>query len=285
MVDFVAVGLRGLSFAAALQAAGLPLFLWLFEEELEVSRRAVGRLGLYAAAVALATTFAYQLFEPARLAGQLAGVLDGSLQRTFLGSDAGAANSVRILGIVLILSGGLGGTRLRMGAGVIGGTLIVSSFSFVGHTAAGEAHWLLSSLLIVHLIVVAFWLGSLFPIYVVMRRETSEARSVLIARFSELAVRLVPVIFLAGLAMSIVLLPDLASLARPYGRLLLAKVLLFGILMGFAALNKWRLGPMLGSGGRRTDRAFKTSVLAEWGLIVAVVLTTAVMTGLYSPAH
>lgn len=285
MSDFLAIALRGLSFAAALQAAGVALFLWLFGDELEVSRRAVVRLGLYTAAAALVLTLAYQLFEPARMAGDLAGVLDGSLQAMFLESDAGAANSVRILGAILIFAGCFDRTRLSMAAAVIGGTLIASSFAFVGHTATSQARWLLASLLIVHLIVVAFWFGALLPIYLAARREGSRTNAVLVARFSALAGWLVPVIFIAGLVMSLVILPDLASLLRPYGLLLLTKVSVFAILMGLAALNKWRLGPLLATGDDAVSRSFRSSVLAEWGLILVVVLATAVMTALYSPAY
>lgn len=280
MTDFIVIGSRGLSFAAALQAAGIPLFLWLFDDELGQSRRSIARLGFYTAAAALLLTLAYQALEPARMAGDLSGVFDGALQRLFLGSDAGAATAVRALGILLVLSGGLERTRLAMGAAVIGSTLIAASFAFVGHTATQHAHWLLVSLLIVHLIIVAFWFGSLLPIYVAAQCETAAASSLLIERFSALAVWLVPVIFLAGLGMSAVLLPDVASLRSPYGLLLLAKISGFAVLMGLAAINKWRLGPVIRWGRAGTLR---TSVLAEWGLIVAVVLATAVMTALFSP--
>jgi putative copper export protein len=56
-----------------------------------------------------------------------------------------------------------------------------------------------------------------------------------IERFSATATRLVPVILLAGVAMAVVLLPNVAALGEPYGELLIAKVVGFSLLMGLAA--------------------------------------------------
>jgi putative copper export protein len=137
--------------------------------------------------------------------------------------------------------------------------------------------------LIVHTLIVAFWLGALAPLLLAVRLETPAAAGRIVAGFSAYATWLVPVILVAGLALSILLLPNLASLLTPYGKLLLSKVTVFAVLMGFAALNKWRLGPGISGGDAAALRAFSRSVLAEWGLILAVVAVTAFMTGLYSP--
>ena len=48
--------------------------------------------------------------------------------------------------------------------------------------------------------------------------------------------------------MAVLLLPNLSALSEPYGKLLIAKVVGFALLMGLAAANKWRLGPRPGPG-------------------------------------
>jgi putative copper export protein len=285
MADLLAIGLRALGFVAVVQAAGVPLFIWLFGDDLRRSAGAMQALAWRTAVAGLLLTIAHQIVEPARLAGELRGILDGPLQATLLASDAGTAAAVRVLGLVLVAVGSIKPSRLGAAGALIGATLIAVSFAFMGHTAAADQRWLLAALLVLHLSIVAFWFGALWPLHVASRYETLSVNGVLIARFSALAVRLVPVIFLAGLALSVALLPDVASLRTPYGLLLVTKVTGFGILMGLAALNKWRLGPRISRGDVNAIRAFRRSVLAEWILIAAVLAVTAAMTALFSPTH
>jgi putative copper export protein len=90
----------------------------------------------------------------------------------------------------------------------------------------------------------------------------------------------VPVILLAGVGLTVLLVPDWAVFRQPYGQLLLAKVALFAVLMALATLNKWTFGPACASG--RT-RAFKQAVAVEYVLICAVLAITAILTTFYSP--
>jgi putative copper export protein len=83
--------------------------------------------------------------------------------------------------------------------------------------------------------------------------------------------------------MAVILLPDFAALRRPYGELLMAKAALFAVLLGCAALNKWRLGPGLGSGAPQAGRSFRRVVIAEYSIMVVVLAITAVMTTFFSP--
>jgi putative copper export protein len=80
--------------------------------------------------------------------------------------------------------------------------------------------------------------------------------------------------------MMLVLIPGLAVFAQPYGWLLLLKIAGFALLMALASANRWRLGPAVARGA---TLAFKRSLAAEYGLIVAVLAATATMTSLYSP--
>ena len=285
VVDAVPVGLRALSFVAVLQAAGVPLFLWLFGDELQRSARSIAALARGTAVVGLILTIAHQIVEPARLAGALRGIFDGPLQAMLLTSDAGTTAAVRVLGLAMVALGCVRFSRFGAAVALVGSTLIVASFAFMGHTASHDQRWLLASLLILHLTVVAFWFGALGPFYLASRHEELVSNGLIIERFSKLAVGLVPVIFVAGLALSLVLLPNLASLRTPYGLLLLLKVTGFAILMGLAALNKLRLGPLISSGRATALRSFRRSVLVEWVLVAGVLITTAAMTELFSPGH
>jgi putative copper export protein len=98
--------------------------------------------------------------------------------------------------------------------------------------------------------------------------------------FSRVAAWVVPVILLAGVGLTVLLVPSWAVFKQPYGLLLLAKVALFAVLMALATLNKWTFGPACAKG--RT-RAFKQSVVIEYVLICIVLIVTATMTTFYSP--
>jgi putative copper export protein len=135
------------------------------------------------------------------------------------------------------------------------------------------------------LFVVAFWFGARAPLLVVSPREPHAVTGLIVRRFSSLAVWLVPGLLVAGVVLAALLLPDLAALGTPYGRLLLVKVFGFAALLGLGALNKWRLGPAIARNGARASRAFRRSLVAEYALIVAVLSVTAVLTTFYSPAE
>ena len=89
-----------------------------------------------------------------------------------------------------------------------------------------------------------------------------------------------PLILLAGIGLSALLLPGLATFKQPYGQLLLAKLAGFAVLMAMAALNKWRFGPACAAGN---TAAFERTVSVEYVLICVVLTATAIMTMFFSP--
>src|SRR5258706_14746542 len=105
-----------------------------------------------------------------------------------------------------------------------------------------------------HFLGVACWFGALCRLYVRSWGETPARASDIIERFTAVATWLVPVGFLAGIVMAVLLLPNLQALSEPYGELLIAKVVGFAVLMGLSAANKWRPGPPPGPGPAQSRR-------------------------------
>ena len=285
MADVVAIGLRALAFAAALSAAGAAIFVWLFGASLDRSARQIRALTTATAVCGLLLTAAYAVVEPVRLAGAWSGIVDASLQALLLGSDFGTTAGVRVLGLLTVLAGSLRRGPTGDGLALAGAVLIAGSFAFMGHTATDPQRWLLAPLLVVHLVAIAFWFGALWPLAAVARHEEPAAAGAVIGRFSGIAVRVVPAIFVAGVAIAALLLPGWSSLQTAYGYSLMAKVAGFSTLMTLAALNKWRLGPRIGRGDRAAVAALRWSMAAEWLLIFAVVAVTAAMTALFAVGH
>jgi len=279
------MSLRTLSFIAGVHAAGVALFMLLYGSMNLKSMSSIRTWGMVGAAVGLGAMIAHYILEPARMVGSLSAITDPFLHSVLLDSNIATAAIVRATGLGFLMLGFRNLGRMGRSAALMGAMLFTLSFSLVGHTVGHELRWLLIALLTGHLLVVAFWFGSLHPMIVVSRREVSGAVSAVISRFSEIAKWLVPLVLLFGLTMSVVLLGEWDNLRTPYGILLVAKIAAFALLMGLAALNKWRFGPAIAQSSSAAVVAFRRTVTAEWFLIAGVLAVTAWMTGLYSPTH
>jgi len=309
MPDILSVVLRALSFVLQLQAAGAVFFAAAFGPALTISLAGVRKLARVTAIVALFTVAAHYILEAARMAGDMSGMLDSSLQNMAWTSNFGGAFIVRELGLLLIIAGmqpisakatasrfftsSVGSPVVlvmkRLSArgftivGVTGAALVAVSFTLMGHTSVNPRRGLLAPLLLAHLLIVAFWFGALLPLCLVTLRESWERTARVVAVFSAAAFWLVPLILVAGITIAALLLPSVAALRQPYGELLIAKVALFAVLLGCAALNKWRLGPALGRGDLQAGRHFRRVVISEYVIMVVVLAVTAVMTTFFSP--
>jgi copper resistance protein D len=172
------------------------------------------------------------------------------------------------------------GVRGPLRISLIGTLLSITAFTLVGHTSVTPHHLAATGLLTLHLLVVAFWLGALWPLYLTATKEQPAVAARVIDAFSLTAAWVVPLILLAGIGLTAVLVPSVAVFRQPYGQLLLVKVSAFAVLMAMASLNKWRFGPACSAGD---TAAFKRTVVIEYLLICLVLAVTAAMTTFYSP--
>ncbi len=277
--DILSVICRAFSFVLLLQAAGTALFIAAFGRRATDSLAGIRSFGCLSAIGALLFVVAHYILEPARMAGDMSGVLDPAMQALALQSPTAEAFGTRLLGLVVIA---LGLRLARPIVGVVGACLAALAFTLVGHTVVSPHRALLAPLLLVHLLIAAFWIGSLGSLYIASIREAPAVSARLTAAFSAMAIWLVPCIFLAGVSMTALLVPGWRVFLQPYGELLLAKTTLFALLLGLAALNRWKLGPRLATDSRAVD-GFRRTVAIEYVLVCSVLTVTAVMTMFYSP--
>lgn len=277
--DLLSALLRGLGFIALLQAGGAGMFLAMPGRDLRAARGEVVRLARTAALTAAALLIAQYLLEPARMAGAFSGLLDPTLLQLTLHAPATAALLLRLTALALL------GASLRrdVSAGralaLVAALLVAASFTLVGHTAG---RWPMAALLALHLLAVQFWFGSLRPMVLAGRSEGPQRAALVVGRFSRIALWLVPSILVAGLLMLAGLVPDAHALLGDYGAGMLGKLVLFAVLLAFAAFNKWRLTPALAAGPvalRRLER----NIHIEYGLIALVLMGTAFLTTFWSP--
>jgi putative copper export protein len=285
-IDSLVLALRALSFVAIFQAAGNAMFLELFRSSLspavEERLRAHARI---AAVAALCLAVLHYVLTPARMAGSLGGTFDPALDALLLESNAGGAHIARVVGLALLVLSVERASRLNSIATAGGVALTIASFALMGHTAIHPLRWALAPLLLVHVAVAAFWFGALWPLHVVASAEPAPIARAVVARFSRVALLYVPLIFVCGGLMAVLLIRSFAELFTPYGAIVLGKTLAFGALMMLAALNKWRYGPRLGGADASAVRSLKRTVVAEWVLLALVLAGTALLTALFAPEH
>ena len=270
-------------FISLFQAAGIALFLAIFGNHVAVSGAIIRRLGLIAAVSGIILVIAHLALEAARMADDFEGVMDADLQSLAVRSTNGATHGLQLLGLILMAVGLARSHRLGVVWALAGAVLAIFAFSLTGHTSVHPVRWLLAPILLLHLSIVAFWFGALAPLCIVTGREARQDAAWILEKFSRIAGWLVPCILVAGLAMAFILIPSVSVLRQPYGELLVAKVLVFGLLLGLAALNRWRFVPKLASDPARAHAALRRSIATEYVFIVAVLSLTAVLTTFYSP--
>jgi putative copper export protein len=279
--DLLSVIVRGLGFVALFQAAGAAFFLATFGRSLGHARAAIERLGRTSAVLGALLVLAHLALDAGRLSGDFQGLWDPDLQRLAWFSGSGRSQMQQIFGLLVVLVAlwTPGKTHARWASA--GAVLSISGFLITGHTTTHSPRPVLAPLLAVHLVVVAFWFGSLIPLALTARRESRTTAVAVLRRFSAVAAVLVPLILVAGVTMAWLLAGSLRILLRPYGELLLAKIAGFGVLMGLAAYNRWRVTPVFAATG--SDAALRGSITAEYLLIVGVLGITAVLTAFLSP--
>src|SRR5262249_46192444 len=131
--------------------------------------------------------------------------------------------------------------------GVIGAGL---ALSLSGHASAAAPQLLNRPAVFLHAVCVAFWIGSLLPLYLAVRSERMRGPHSIgahfagaqLARFSR-AIPLVVVLLVAsGLWLAFVQLDRIAALwSTSYGQLLACKLAGVAVLLALAATNRYRL--------------------------------------------
>ncbi|MCS3449680.1 MULTISPECIES: copper resistance CopC/CopD family protein [Bradyrhizobium] len=144
------------------------------------------------------------------------------------------------------------------------------SFAVSGHAATASPQWLTRTALFIHGVGLAFWMGALAPLAVLAWQRKDSLLRVL-RHFSTLAVPVVALIALSGLALAIVQLESFHALIDTgYGNILVAKLVLVVLLLGLAALNRLVFTPAIAREFHRT-RPLQRSIALEFVLMIAIL--------------
>ena len=271
---------KAAGYGAALLAMGGPLFILAFPSAPADVRRLARKVAVIAALIGIVVLALRFGIRAARISGMgLPGAVDPMMLGFVWDSPLGAAAIWRILGELLIVAMLIRGI-VGLWAGLIGALLISVSFTFVGHSL-GDPRWLLASLLTVHLLAAAFWVGALIPLRQAIGQPDGAS---LLHRFGNVASVVVAVLVVVGVIFAWLMTGSVAALfTTAYGWALLLKLGVVAGLMALAALNKWRLVPALATGAPSAALHLRRSIKIEAVAVLLILIATATLTSITTP--
>ena len=271
---------KAAGYGAALLAMGGPLFILAFPNASSDVQKLARKIAVIAALIGLAVLAFRFGIRAARISGMgLPGAFDPMMLGFVWDSPLGTTAIWRVLGellvIMLLIRGVVG-----LGAGLIGALLIAVSYTFVGHSL-GDPRWLLASLLTLHLLAAAFWVGALAPLGSAVGQRDGAS---MLHRFGAIASVTVALLIVVGLIFAWLMTGSLSALlSTAYGWTLLSKLGVVTWFMALAGLNKWRLVPALASGDSTAASHLRRSIQIETVAVLLILLATATLTSITTP--
>jgi putative copper export protein len=281
LLDGLTVVVRALYYVATIGAAGLVLFALGFGHRLEASEAARLRQTLLAAIAAglLLSMLALALRVLVLTAG--ASAIDAAVWQAVLRSRIGDAFWLRAAGLVLLAALA---TRWRVGPAVaaLGAALVLASYAAMGHSMLYRPRQEIAALVVVHLAVVAFWVGSLPPLLWVARRPDGRAAAALLRDWSRAATAAVALMVATGLLLSWYLTFRLDRLLDAWhGWALVAKVAVVLGALALALSNRLRHTPDLQKGTAGAGTRLAHSIRAEIVIVLLAFYAAAEMVSVH----
>jgi copper transport protein len=160
-------------------------------------------------------------------------------------------------------------TRVARGLAALAMAGVGLALAASGHAATAAPQWLTRPTVFLHGVGVAFWVGALVPLAAMARKPAPTLLAW--ARFARAAVPVVGVLVLTGFTLAIIQLESFGALVETrYGLILSIKLALVIVLLGLAALNRFRLTPALVVDPAATQPLVR-SILLE-GVVAAGIL-------------
>jgi copper transport protein len=258
----------------------------------EAMTRFLRRMTRYGGLLFLLTNVVFLLIQAAAAADvPVTQAIGGPLLQLLSGRSGllGLARIALIFQLVVLAwrlpPAGRGPARLWWVALTIGGVALLT-LSLASHAAAEPAPAIPVVMDLLHLAAAAAWLGGLVPFFYAVRQARADPQralplAVLTPRFSWLTAPCVAILTLTGIYQYILHIDRLDLLAATtYGRALLIKLGLFGLLLLLGGLNLFILSRRLRvpGAGPGLARAFGRTVRVEIVLGALVLLAAGAMT-------
>lgn len=289
-VELTVVALRWLQVLAAVVALGLPVFQTYADDPAPGAARWITGLSGFVLAIGAAGGL---LAQTAMMAGGWAAALDPAalgyvIQFTGLGMAHIVRAALGLLGVAILVIARDG--QVTRTAAVVAFAGATASFAWSGHGATSEGalgpvHLIAD---ILHALAAALWLGALAGFCLMLSRVSRtpvDAMARSLARFATIGTAAVMTLMITGLINTAFLVgaDGVTRIASStWGLLLLAKLALFGLMLGLAAHNRFTLAPSLAKAVKRGQpapslRRLRISIGAEMAAGVALLGLVAAM--------
>lgn len=264
------VAVRVVHYVAIMQAFGALMFATAIvrprlqdDAATQALDRSVASLLKWSVAVAIVSWLAWLALQASAMAGiPLERALGGStlwlvVHETSFG-HVWLARFVLIVALAALLvvqrPSAWGAHRAAMDASAtLAGVAAIATLAATGHAAADTGSDKLVHIAAdaMHLIAAGAWLGALLPLAMALRATPNPLQAhVLVRRFSAVGMASVGVLIATGIVNSVYLVASWPALfGTEYGGLLIAKIVLFVIMVALAAANRLRSTPQLVRGG------------------------------------
>jgi copper resistance protein D len=173
--------------------------------------------------------------------------------------------------------------RFRGAMGALSGIALAAGFALTGHTQALESPSLAPWGVGLHALIAAFWIAA--PITLWPRANLSdEAVLSRTERFSRLALVLVPVLFVIGVWLAVLLAGSVeAVFSSLYGQLLLAKLGAASAALALGAYNKQIVARKLRQAPAEGRRALTLTLTFDMALFASALILVGVATSFTGP--
>jgi putative copper resistance protein D len=281
------IGARLLHYAAVLVLFGGSLFPFYALAGRAPLPEPAGRFQLRvfvaAAVLALVSGALWLAFTSATMADSMAGATDwASIKSIVADMPFGRIWAARLVLTIVVIHLTFFPVRVGWLLPIMAGVLL-ASIGLTGHAASeegvvGAIHQAADA---VHLLAAGAWLGALLPLGFLITKlpEAPETRTAM-SRFSGVGSIAVAALILTGLLNGWLIVGSVEGLfTTTYGRLLLFKLALFGLMLLLAAYHRFRLAPALEAAAGRPEAAgrLRRSIALEQALAGAVVVVVAVL--------
>jgi putative copper resistance protein D len=209
----------------------------------------LGKLKVWLAGIALASGVGFVMALLVSMTEEVDSLVSAARWQAFLlATGFGRVWLLRLVGLAALLlwvAGHRAGPNRWHADAALGAALLVS-LAWVGHAGAGEGAEAFGGMLALgcHVLAAGAWLGGLVPLSIALARARAggdpEPLCHALESFSRLGLAAVALILASGILSAGLTMQGFGNLGRtPYGKVLLAKIALFAILLAVAAANRF----------------------------------------------
>ena len=270
--------IRMIFYISAFGSVGTYIYLIHFNRLLELKQRSYCFLLIKKSSI-IGSIIAFLAFLsiPGNMGGDFKSIIDTQLIELTFETISGKANLLALLGFILMYFSCMKESKIFYLLSFLGISSILLSFVIFGHSTK---HGLVGQfLIIIHLVGLSYWIGSLLPLRKMCNMIEYEKLKIVAHLFGIYAFGYVGVLIIAGLIFSYILLEDISSLiTTDYGNVLLIKMIIVSILLSLGAMNKFRIIPYLSINPNLGLKKLKNSIQIEISCVLLIFFCTSLLT-------